>query len=136
LHNADEGNERDKIRQMYRKFAREEARGRSPLYEQLCLRIADDPELLGFLSALPISKRQPNLFLASVRYLGEAALEWADFRRFVLSNATDLHALMRVRSTQANEAARCAVLLPILASLPGPLAVFCNRGHSGAKSHR
>lgn len=37
----------------YRRFAEEEARGRSPLYEQLANGVADDQEMFAFLATLP-----------------------------------------------------------------------------------
>lgn len=114
----------DSIRGIYRKFANEEAHGRSPLYEHICLQIAEDSELIDFLLTLPPPKRQPNLLLAAVRYMAKEALGWPDFKRFVLSNVTDVRALMLLRATQTNEPGRCAALLPILATLPGPLALL------------
>lgn len=54
----------------YRTFARAEARGRSPLYEQLAAGVAEDPELLGLLCRLPPPNRQANLLFATVRFLG------------------------------------------------------------------
>jgi hypothetical protein len=50
----------------YIRFADAEARGRSPLYEELARAVAGDRETLGFLATLPDSKRQPNLLLAAV----------------------------------------------------------------------
>ncbi|WP_081262434.1 DUF2332 domain-containing protein [Ralstonia solanacearum] len=108
----------------YLRFANDEARGKSPLYEKLALKIASDNEMLEFLAALPPAKRQPNLLLAAVRYLAKSPLDWPQFRNFVLANGSDLLALMRLRSTQTNEPARCAVLLPLLAAMPGPLALL------------
>jgi hypothetical protein len=88
------------------------------------LQIVDDSELIDFLFALPAAKRQPNLLLAAVRYLAKAALDWPAFKRLVLSNAVDLRALILARATQTDEPGRCAALLPILATLPGPLALL------------
>ena len=44
-----------------RRFAREEARGRSPLYEVLTESVADDSDLLAHLADLPPAKQQLNL---------------------------------------------------------------------------
>jgi hypothetical protein len=59
----------------YRRFAREEAAGRSPRYEQLALAVAEDAAILAFLEGLPRAKRQPNLLFAAARWqLGEMAV--------------------------------------------------------------
>ena len=112
------------IEDQYRRFATEEAHGRSALYERLAHEIAGDRFLIEFLLTLPAAKRQPNLFLAAVRYLAKSPLAWPDFKRFIRSNTENVHALMLARSTQTNEPARCAVLLPLLAALPQPLALL------------
>lgn len=114
----------DRIAAGYRRFAAEEARGRSPLYEALAEGVAADPDILEFLSGLPMGKRQPNLLLGAVRYLFGTASGYAEFRRRVLDNAEAVRRLMLSRSTQTNEPGRCAVLLPILAALPQPLALI------------
>jgi hypothetical protein len=43
----------------YRRFARQEAAGRSPQYERLALAVAEDPKILAFLDGLPKGKQQP-----------------------------------------------------------------------------
>jgi hypothetical protein len=101
----------------YRAFAAE-ARGRSPHYEALALAAADDPLLLGFLGALPVAKRQPNLLLAAARYLLGPPTHITALRKLVRDRGDELAAAMRARRTQTNEPARCATLLPALALLP------------------
>ncbi|BBK43210.1 hypothetical protein STVA_32300 [Allostella vacuolata] len=108
----------------YRRFADEEARGRSPLYEELARGVADDPAVIAFLRTLPPDKRQPNLLLAASRHLFGTPDGWTTFRRTLLDRPAALAALMRRRSTQTNEAGRCATLLPVLARLPQPLALI------------
>jgi hypothetical protein len=108
----------------YRRFAAYEARGRSPLYEQLANGVADDRELLAFLAGLPQEKRQPNLLLAAVRYLAGVQPGYEAFRGVVLDRRAEVAATMLVRRTQTNEPARCATLLPALASLRQPLALL------------
>jgi Uncharacterized protein conserved in bacteria (DUF2332) len=49
----------------YRRFARFEAAGRSPVYEALALEVAEEAGLLAFLDTLPAAKRQPNLLFAA-----------------------------------------------------------------------
>jgi len=45
-------------------------------------------------------------------------------RRTACVTAAAIEAELRVRATQTNEAGRCAVLLPVLAALPQPLALL------------
>ncbi len=109
--------------QWYREFARD-TRDESPTYEQLALAVAEDRELLGRLNRMPKPKRQPNLLFAATQYLGGPVEAPAAFRDWALSRWADLVATMRERSTQTNEPARCATLLPVLAGLPQPLALL------------
>src|SRR5580692_10879090 len=53
----------------YRRFARDEAAGRSPSYERLAYAVAGDDVILPFLANLPPAKRQPNLLFAAARFL-------------------------------------------------------------------
>ena len=108
----------------YRRFATREARGRSPLYEQLAGGVADDPELVAFLADLQQEKRQPNLLLAAVRYLAGVQRAYDAFRAVVLDRRDEVAATILARRTQTNEPARCATLLPALASLRQPLALL------------
>jgi len=108
----------------YRRFATWEARGRSLLYEQLASGVAEDLELLTFLADLPPEKRQPNLLLAAVRYLAGVQPGYDAFRAVVLDRRAEVSATMLARRTQTNEPARCATLLPALASLRQPLALL------------
>ncbi|MET7967366.1 DUF2332 domain-containing protein [Micromonospora sp. NPDC005305] len=107
----------------YTAFARE-VRGMSPAYERLSEAVARDDELLARLDTLPPAKRQPNLLFAAVRLLGGPVTDPATFRGYALANWPVIAAEMRVRATQTNEPGRCAVLLPVLASLPQPLALL------------
>lgn len=108
----------------YRMFADREARGVSPAYERLSRAVARDPELLAMLDTLPPAKRQPNLLFGVVRLRGGPVDDPAAFRAHVLAHWPEIAARMRVRATQTNEAGRCAVLLPVLAALPQPLALL------------
>jgi hypothetical protein len=108
----------------YSWFAEHEAAGRSPLYEEIVRGAAGDHEFLASLCELPIAKRQPNLLLAAVRYVGGLATDWSQFRDFYFRSCEEIHAVMRTRRTQTNEPARCAILLPLLAQLPQPLALL------------
>ena len=108
----------------YQRFARHEARGRSPLYEQLANAVAGDEVVLRFLAQLPELKRQPNLLFAAVRLLDGVPDSYGRLSAVVTGRAGELDAVMRTHSTQTNEAARCAAFLPVLATLPGPLALI------------
>jgi hypothetical protein len=112
------------IADTYRRFSREEARGRSPLYEELTDGIAGAPDLLARLAELPRAKQQPNLLLAAARHITGVPKSWADFRLNVFAHWDEIRAVMMARSTQTNEAGRCAALLPVLALLPQPLALL------------
>jgi hypothetical protein len=48
------------VAENYRRFARREASGRSPLYAELSEGVARDPAMLAFLAEQPFEKRQPN----------------------------------------------------------------------------
>ena len=108
----------------YIRFAEEEARGRSPLYEAIARGVAADRDVIGFLSDLAHEKQQPNLLLAAVRHLFGTPTGWPGFRELLLSDRDAVRAVMQSRSTQTNEPARCATLLPVLARLPQPLALI------------
>jgi hypothetical protein len=112
------------LARVYEAFARKEAAGRSPLYEFLCLEIASDETLLSRLVALPVEKRQPNLLLAAVKYLFGVVEGWPQFRALVRERWREIELVITSRRTQTNEPARCATLLPVLASLPQPLALL------------
>lgn len=108
----------------WRRFAAEEARGRSAIYEYLANAIADDAELLDWLTLLPPGKQQPNLLLAAARSVYGTVADFSTFRRNILDSGDRVRAVMRARATQTNEPARCATLLPVLARLPQPLALI------------
>src|SRR5207248_2893039 len=119
-----EQDERTRLSTVYRRFAADEANGKSPLYEELARGVAADSEILDFLITLPRPKRQPNLLFAAARSLLGTPDGWNRFRRGVGQRKDALRALMLRRSTQTNEPGRCAVLLPVLAMLPQPLALL------------
>src|SRR4051794_33754186 len=120
----DRTDDHTRIGRAYTRFAEAEAHGRSPLYEELARSVASDPEILGFLAAMPVEKRQPNLLLAAVRRLFGTQPDYRAFRRRILDNGDAMRSLMLARSTQTNEPGRCATLLPVLALLPQPLALL------------
>jgi hypothetical protein len=108
----------------YAEFAAREAHGVSPVYERLSGAVARDSEVLALLATVAPAKRQPNLLFAVVRLLGGPVDDPAAFHDFTVAHWPAIAAHLRVRATQTNEAGRCAVLLPVLATLPQPLALL------------
>lgn len=108
----------------YRTFAAEEVHGVSPSYERLTLEVADSREILDFLLGFPSARRQPNLLLAASRIVAGRVPDKDHLIELIRDPEGRLRTLMLSRTTQTNEAARCAVLLPVLASLPPPLALI------------
>ncbi|WP_433296326.1 DUF2332 domain-containing protein [Actinoplanes sp. CA-030573] len=109
---------------VYGEFAAREAHEVSPAYERLSVAVSRSPGLLARLDALPEPKRQPNLLYAAVRFLGGPVAEPGEFLAFTAANWPAIEAEMRTRATQTNEIGRCALLLPVLAALPQPLALL------------
>lgn len=118
------GAEGEPTAERYRQMAEREVRGISPTYELLCRGIADDGELIELLDTLPAPKRQPNLLLGAVRFLGGPVDSWQAFRQFALSRWPELAATMLERRTQTNEPGRCSAFLPVLAGIDGPIALL------------
>ncbi|MDT0117572.1 DUF2332 domain-containing protein [Microbacterium sp. PRF11] len=108
----------------YERFAREEAPGRSALYEAWARRVADDRTVALALSRIPETRRQPPLVFAVMRLLG-APLDDVDvWARWVPEHADALVFECGRRSVQTNEPLRCAALLPALALVDGPIALL------------
>lgn len=108
----------------YRSFGEAEARGQSAIYEEWALGVADDAEVLSLIDGLPLQKRQPNLVFACARLLGAAEGGYPELRRWLVHNFAAVATETLRRSTQTNEARRCASLLPALSMLAGPLALL------------
>jgi hypothetical protein len=113
-----------RIAERYRSFAHNALHGESEIYEKLVLAIAASRELLSFVDGLPLDKRQPQLFLAAVRHLHGVPASPEQLLEIVRRDHQAIRALMLSRTTQTNEPGRCAVLLPLLARLPQPLAII------------
>ncbi|MFC4534633.1 DUF2332 domain-containing protein [Sphaerisporangium dianthi] len=108
----------------YAEFAAREAHEVSPVYERLSVAVSRDDEVLALLGTLPEAKRQPNLLFGVVRLLGGSVEDPGAFHDYTVANWPAIEAEMRARATQTNEPGRCAVLLPVLAELPQPLALL------------
>jgi hypothetical protein len=104
-------------------MAERELHGVSPLYEALCQAVAGSAGVCALLDSLPPGKRQPNLLLAAVRFLGGPVEDPATFLDFATAAWDAIADAMMTHRTQTNEPGRCATLLPLLASLPQPLAL-------------
>ncbi len=108
----------------YEDFAERQARGSSPTYNRLAHAVARDDELLALIDTVPQPKRQPNLLFGVVRLLGGPVGFYDAFREFVAAHWTTVAGELRRRATQTNEIGRSALLLPVLAALPQPLALI------------
>ena len=116
--------------EIYRWFAEQETR-ESPCFREWALGAADDPDVLALVETLPLVKRQPTLVFAAARWLGAQVGPYEGLRRVLLEQWPDVEATVMSRATQTNEVGRCATMLPLLASLPGPLALLevgCSAG--------
>lgn len=108
----------------YHRFAEIEAPGRSALFEEWATGVADDAGLLELLGELPRPKRQPNLLFACARLVGCPLGPYVDWRGWLIAHWPEVRSEMLVRATQTNEPRRCAVLLPLLAQVDGPIALL------------
>jgi hypothetical protein len=122
----------DKTAERFRYFAGKIYADQSPLYTNLALRVAEDPELLRLAASAQDKAALPNLFFAAIHLLllkGEhhqlAAFYpslnnssrhydyiYPYFRSFVLEHPQDIREIMMTHSVQTNEVGRCAVLVP------------------------
>ncbi|MBG6053832.1 hypothetical protein IWX81_000222 [Salinibacterium sp. CAN_S4] len=108
----------------YRSFAEVDGLGQSPVYAEWAFGVADDPAIVELIDELPLAKRQVNLVFAAARAAGAAIGGYPEFREWMLDHWAAVRSIAMARSTQTNEAARCGVLLPLLASLEQPVALI------------
>lgn len=108
----------------YLRWAAMEASGVSATYEAWARQIAGNPDALRLLDSLPSGKRQPNLVFAASRWCGMPSDSGHDIVAFLVSQWDQVRPVILGRSTQTNEAARCATLLPALSTIAGPLALI------------
>lgn len=101
----------------YRRFAALEAAGVSETFVEWATGVADDPVVLALIERLPAIKRQPNLVFAAARFVGAPVGAYPTFREWLVQHWATVVPVVMTRSTQTNEAARCAVLLPLLSRL-------------------
>jgi hypothetical protein len=111
------------ITDRYRAFARSWYQGYSTRYERLASDLANDGELVDYVSRLP-NGGQPNLFFAAINYVthgDEFPSDGRSLRRVTGNYASDIERVMQWRRNQTNEVGRCSVLLAALP--PGPIAL-------------
>jgi hypothetical protein len=122
---------------IFRRYTEFDARGSSPLYEHLSIRIAADPELLELTTHARKGQPVPNLLFGSVQFLllkgvqhplaayypaisGDPGSAWVEdpyplFRAFCFEYYDEIRHLIATRLVQTNEVRRCACLLPAFA---------------------
>jgi hypothetical protein len=125
----------EELARRFRLLGEVECRGYSPLYEQLALGTAADPELLQMLTQARAGQRRPTLFLAAANRLGgiSPTTTFEEFRTFCLDNREQLLEIIETRATQTNEVGRSALLVPMLERVAAgrPLALVeigCSAG--------
>lgn len=80
--------------------------------------------MLGLVDTLPRSRRQPNLVFGCARLLGVPVEAWSQVRDWFVAHWDLVASEALTRTTQTNEAGRCATLLPVLAGVDGPVALL------------
>ncbi len=111
----------DATAQAYEEFARTATD--SPTYVALCHAIARHDPTLEWLRRLPQEKRQPNLLLGALRWLGAPLAPAEQALAFVDAHHDELKAIIAERRTQTNEVGRCGALAIALARIDGPIAL-------------
>jgi len=114
----------DDVARRFLRFAEQEAHGRSPLYESFARNVAADPMIVAFVAGLPPDRQTANLLFGAVRYLHGTPADWEEFRSVLAVRRDEVRDVILSHTTQTNEPARCATLLPLLARIPGPLALL------------
>lgn len=108
----------------YRRFAEDEAPGRSALYAEWARGVATDPATLAALATLTDPHRQPPLVFAVCRALGSGLPDVDGFLDWFHVHREAVVSVCAARTVQTNEPQRCAVLLPALSLIPGPVALL------------
>jgi hypothetical protein len=116
------------VQEQYRDFV-PYAAGYSPCFAEWAAGVADDPAVIEWIATLPQIKQQPNLVFAAARWHGVPAPgPYAGLRAALLGDDGTIRSTILTRSTQTNEAARLATLVPAFAELAAaegePLALL------------
>ncbi len=113
----------------YRDFAAY-TREASPCFAAWSSGVADDPDMVEWIDALPPVKRQPNLVFAAARWHGVPSPgPYAGLRARLLGDDGTVRATILHRATQTNEVGRLATLVPVMATL-GPRLSLVEAGAS------
>ena len=112
------------LSEAYERFARLEARGRSPLYDKMAQWVAGSEASQRFLLNLPQDRRQPNLLFAAMRMVHGLPESGEAFDDALYDAGDAIAHVMRTRTTQTNEPGRCATLMPLLDEIDGPIALI------------
>lgn len=112
------------IGEKYRAWAQVEAQGVSDLYFDWATGVAADEDVVKLVEELPSLKRQPNLIFASARMAGVPLVPYQEARSEFVARWDAIRGIALTHATQTNEVRRCAVLLPELAKIPGPIALL------------
>ena len=112
------------VQERYGRFARDEAPGRSALYEEWAAGIAADVEAAAILARIPATRRQPPLVFAITRLLGAPLAPFEEWSSWLGTHADAVLAESAQRGLQTNEPLRCAALLPALSTVDGPIALL------------
>jgi hypothetical protein len=111
------------IPELYEWFA-SEVEPSSPAWARVSRQVASTQAIATRLDALPPAARQPNLFLGALKFLGGPLDADPSLPHWVASYWPKIEQLVTTRFTQTNEVGRCAVIAPVLASLPQPIALI------------
>jgi len=114
----------DAVRERYERFARDEAPGRSGVYEDWARGVASDLQVQAILARIPDTHRQPPLVFAVTRMLGAPLGDFGTWREHLRAHADAVVAECSARSIQTNEPLRLAPLLPVLSEIDGPIALL------------
>lgn len=121
---GENGRMTDAVRERYARFAREEAPGRSTLYEEWAWGIVSDTAAQSVLARIPETHRQPPLVFAVTRMLGAPLSGFDQWQEFLLTHADEIVVECARRRVQTNEPLRLAPLVPVLAEIHGPIALL------------
>lgn len=108
----------------YARFARDEAPGRSALYEGWAQGVASRDDIAALLGRIPANRRQPPLVFAVTRMLGAPEGPFDEWAEWVRAHIDLVVEEASRRSIQTNEPLRCAALLPALSTVEGPIALL------------
>ncbi|MET3449836.1 MULTISPECIES: DUF2332 domain-containing protein [unclassified Curtobacterium] len=108
----------------YQAWAKVEAQDVSDLYFDWATGVAADDDVVQLIEELPATKRQPNLVFASARMAGVPLVPYHEARSEFVARWDAVRQVVLTHATQTNEVRRCAVLLPELAKISGPIALL------------